>query len=65
MNNFNLVIPIEKIKNEMINFPREYVEAKMVDPDLGHFDLVLALALAYQGRHQLLGKNKCGKIYEK
>lgn len=56
VNNFNIVIPIEKIKNEMINFPREYVEAKMVDPDLGHFDLTLATALAYQGRFQLTGK---------
>ena len=56
VNNFNLVIPIEKIKNEMINFPREYVEAKMVDPDLGHFDLCMATALAYQGRFQLTGK---------
>ena len=56
VNNFGIVVPIEVIKNEMLNFPREYVDAKMVDPDLGHFDLVMATALAYQGRHQLTGK---------
>lgn len=56
VNNFNLIIPIEVIRNEMLNFPREYVDAKMIDPDLGHFDLVMGTAVAWQGRHQVTMK---------
>lgn len=56
INNFNLIIPIQVIKDEMLNFPREYVDARTMDAEFGHFDLVLALAFAYQGRHQLTGK---------
>lgn len=56
VNNFALIVPSEEIREEMINFPREYVEATRIDEELGHFDLVMALAFAWQGRHQSLGK---------
>ena len=42
INNFNIIIPIEVIRNEMLNFPREYVENAKQDAELGHFDLVSA-----------------------
>jgi len=61
VNNFNLIIPIEVIRDEMLNFPREYVENVKQDAELGHFDLVSATAFAYQGRHQLAGKISTSK----
>ncbi len=57
INNFAIIIPIEKIKEELISFPREYVDAKKLGQDVdGHWDLVMGLALAFEGRHQLTGK---------
>lgn len=54
---FSLIITSETIKKELINFPREYVElVKADDEEFGHFDLVMALALAWEGRSQMLGK---------
>lgn len=61
VNNFNLIIPVEIIKNEMLNFPREYVDNVKQDAELGHFDLVSATAFAWQGRHQVAGKISTGK----
>lgn len=55
--NFHLIIPSEVIKNEMIEFPREYVElVKADDEELGHFDLTLATAIAWEGREQIAKK---------
>jgi len=57
INNFNIVIPIEKIKEELVSFPREFADAKKIGQDVdGHWDLVMGLALAFEGRHQLTGK---------
>lgn len=54
---FHLLIPSDMIKKEMVEFPREYVElVKADDPELGHFDLTMGTALAWEGRHQLVGK---------
>lgn len=54
---FYLIIPSEILKKEMIEFPREYVElVKADDPELGHFDLTMATALAWEGRTQLTNK---------
>lgn len=54
---FSLLIPSETIREEMINFPREYVElVKADDEEYGHFDLTMALAIAFEGRTQLMGK---------
>lgn len=56
--NFHLIVPIKAIKKELIEFPREYVElVKADDDDLGHFDLTIALALAWEGRNQVIGKS--------
>lgn len=56
VNNFALVIPVDIIKQEMLNYPREYVDARSTDDEFGHFDLVSATAFAWQGRHQITSK---------
>jgi len=61
VNSFGIVIPIQAIKDELLNFPREYVENAKQDSDLGHFDLVSATAFAYQGRYQITGKISTAK----
>lgn len=54
---FYLLVPSAMLKKELVEFPREYVElVKADDEELGHFDLTMALALAWEGRTQLAGK---------
>lgn len=65
VNNFVLIVPSEVIREEMVNFPREYIEASRIDAELGHFDLVMALAIGWHGRTQVLGKIKTVKYNNK
>lgn len=52
INNFVLRIPSAIIKKELELYPREYVDKIAVDSEFGHFDGVMALALAWEGRNQ-------------
>lgn len=62
INNFTLLIPSLTIKEELILFPREYVEmVKAEDEEIGHFDLTMALAIAWYGTLQ----QSTGKVISK
>ena len=52
INNFELRIPSAIIKKELELYPREYVDRLVVDAEFGHFDGVMATALAWEGRKQ-------------
>lgn len=50
INCFALRLPSAIIKEELVNFPREYADVTRYDPELGHFDGVMALAIAWEMR---------------
>lgn len=50
INNFELRIPSAIMRKELILFPREYVDIKKIDPNLGHFDGVMSIAIAWEMR---------------
>jgi hypothetical protein len=50
INYFALRLPSAIIKEELINFPREYSDKVKHDSKLGHFDGVMAIAIAWEMR---------------
>ncbi len=50
INNFALRLPSDRIKAELRLFPRQLVDTVRHDAELGHFDGVMALAIAWEMR---------------